>query len=239
MADRFYAPISFDQPTVELAGSEAHHMQRVMRLKVGEQVILFDGNGIEATAEITTLSKRVVGLRILQKRTTPPLSQSPIILATAVPKGDRFRSLVEKVTELGVTRLIPLLTERSVVAPGSGKLDKVKQTMIAACKQSGRNTLMEIDEPIDWKEFLDQQSQAGSLFVAHPSGESPEKVIVDQTKDQPVILVIGPEGGFSDAEIEQATEAGAKLISLGANILRVETAAVALAALCVLIETRD
>lgn len=230
MSDRFYAPVSFDKPTIVLTGSEAHHLINVLRLKPGQQVVLFDGAGTEATAEIVSTAKRSVELRILEKRSSPSESQRTVILGTAVPKGDRFRWLVEKATELGVTRLVPLITERSVVEPGSGKLEKMQQTVIAACKQCGRNRLMEIDEPTDWESFIDRESQSGLLFVAHPSGEKPETVTSSDIGKQPIVFAIGPEGGLTESEISTAVNAGAKLISLSPNILRIETAAVALSA---------
>jgi 16S rRNA (uracil1498-N3)-methyltransferase len=231
MSDRFYAPVSFDEPVLTLTGSEAHHMHNVLRLKQGQEVMLFDGAGTEATAEIVSTSKRSVELRILEKTSTPPGAKRSVILGTAVPKGDRFRWLVEKATELGVTRLVPLITERSVVEPGSGKLEKMKQTVIAACKQSGRNRLMAIDEPTDWNRFIDQESQSGLLFVAHPTGAKPATATSSDSEKQPIILAVGPEGGLTETEISTAVNAKAKLISLGPNILRIETAAVALAAI--------
>jgi 16S rRNA (uracil1498-N3)-methyltransferase len=230
MTDRFYSSFLPETGTFSLTGSEAHHMHNVLRLKQSQEVLLFDGAGTEATAEIISISKRSVELRILDKRSTPSKSQRTIILATAVPKGGRFRWLVEKATELGVTRLIPLITERSIVDPGSGKLEKMKQTVIAACKQCGRNQLMQIDEPIDWNGFIDRESQSGLLLVAHPSGEKPEAVISGDSEKRPMIFAVGPEGGFTETEISTAVDAGGKLISLGPNILRIETAAVALAA---------
>jgi len=230
MANRFYAPTSFDEPVVKLTGIEAHHLINVLRLKAGEQVVLFDGAGTEATAEIVSTSKRSIELRILEKRFALLDAERAIILGTAVPKGDRFRWLVEKATELGVTKLVPLITERSIVEPGSGKLEKMKQSVIAACKQCGRNQLMQIDEPTNWNRFLANESQTGSLFIAHPAGESVGTAIQHLKEETPAVLAVGPEGGFTEAEIEAARNAGAKLISLGPNILRIETAAVALSA---------
>ena len=215
MANRFYAPVSFDQPVVKLTGTEAHHLINVLRLKMGEQVVLFDGAGTEAVAEIESVSKRSVELRILDTHTAPLDAIPAIILGTAVPKGERFRWLVEKATELGVTKLVPLITERSIVEPGSGKLEKMKQSVIAACKQCGRNQLMEIDEPTDWNSFLVNESQTGSLFIAQPSGESVGTAIQHLKEETPAVLAVGPEGGFTEAEIEAARNAGAKLISLG------------------------
>ena len=239
MTDRFYSSFLPETGEFSLTGSEAHHMHNVLRLRQGQEVVLFDGAGTEATAEIVSTAKRSVELRILEKRSTQPESQPSIILGTAVPKGDRFRWLVEKATELGVTRLVPLITERSVVEPGSGKLEKMQQTVIAACKQCGRNQLMEIDDPTDWDSFLANESQTGSLFIAQPSGKSVGQAVEHLKEETPVVLAVGPEGGFTEFELEATRNVGAKLISLGPNILRIETAAVVLAAICLLVKPRD
>ena len=207
-------------------------MQNVLRLKQGEEIVLFDGAGTEATAEIVSIAKRSVELRILEKRSTQPESQRTIILGTAVPKGDRFRWLVEKATELGVTRLVPLITERSVVEPGSGKLEKMQQTVIAACKQCGRNRLMEIAPLQSLDEFLSAAGELCARLIAHPSGMSCPHVLDEsmppRAEPQSVVLAIGPEGGFTRAEIELAKSRGWHVVDLGPRILRVETAALAL-----------
>ena len=107
----------------------------------------------------------------------------------------------------------------------------MRRTVISACKQCGRNRLMEIDEPTGWNRFLDRESQAGLLFVAHPSGEKPDTATSSHLGKQPIVLAVGPEGGLTESEISTAVDAGAKLITLGPNILRIETAAVALDAI--------
>jgi 16S rRNA (uracil1498-N3)-methyltransferase len=211
---------------VELSGSEAHHLGRVLRLKPGQQVVLFDGRGAEATAEIMTVTRHTAELRVLSTHSEVADATAEIILATAVPKGDRLRWLVEKATELGVSRFVPLITQHSVVEPGDGKLDKLQQTVIAACKQSGRNTLMTVDAPIQWGEFIGGQCAGRLTLIAHPSGATPSGSQCEV--ESPINLVVGPEGGWTESEIEQGKAAGAHLISLGPHILRIETAAVAL-----------
>jgi 16S rRNA (uracil1498-N3)-methyltransferase len=165
-------------------------------------------------------------LRVLSTRSETDDGAPEIVLATDIPKGDRLRWLVEKATELGVSRLVPLITQHSVVEPGDGKLDKMQQTVIAACKQSGRNRLMTVDEPTQWGEFIEGQCAGRLTLIAHPSGANVPTF--HREDESPIILVIGPEGGWSDSEIEQGRSAGAHLISLGPHILRIETAAVAL-----------
>ena len=235
MSRRFYLPQALDVPRVFLQGREAHHLTNVLRGKLGDEVLLFDGNGIEARARIVGLQPSgaadgggTAELEILSHGPAESETRQPIILATAVPKGDRFEWLVEKATELGVSRLIPLVTDRSIVNPGEGKLDKLRNTVIAASKQCRRSRLMEITAPLSWSHFLTQEAGAGQLYMADPSGES----MGSQRwgTDRPIILTIGPEGGFTEREISAAVAAGAGLVSLGPRILRIETAAVALAA---------
>jgi 16S rRNA (uracil1498-N3)-methyltransferase len=230
MADRFYTPHSFEGPTVELDGPEAHHLMHVLRKAVGQEVLLFDGRGTEATAKIVSLAKKTVELRVLSRTQSPEEAHVPVILGTAVPKGDRAGWLVEKVTELGVDRLVPLETARSIVHPGAGKLEKMRQTVIAACKQSGRSRLLQVDPTLTWNEFIAREFPERTVLVADPAGAPIEGAIKPNALDSAIVLAIGPEGGFTDEEITSAVEAGARLISLGPRILRIETAAVAFSA---------
>ena len=232
MADRYYVPGGFGEGQIKLAGTEAHHLLSVMRAKVGDRVELFDGLGATASGEIVAATNKSATVRILETAPAPAASGPKLTLVTAVPKGERFRWLVEKATELGVERLVPLAAARSVVLPGRGKLETMQQTVIAACKQSGRNVLMKIDRVTTWDEFVARDPAAGPAVIAHPSGQTiAEFLQVPIERD--VTAVVGPEGGFTEAEIESATAAGARLVSLGTNILRTETAAVAMAAILI------
>jgi len=231
MTARFYVPQLSAAESCELTGSEWHHLAHVMRSAIGDRVVLFDGNGHEADAEITTLAKSRASLRILARRTDLPEDESTIVLATAVPKADRFRWLVEKATELGVGRLIPLQTARSVVSPGDVKLDKMRTTVIEACKQSGRNRLMRVEPTMNWETLITTVVPTGSAFVADLSGALLASAIAAAEPGRPVILIVGPEGGLTEGELRLAIAAGAKSVSLGPRILRIETAALALAAI--------
>ena len=232
MPDWFYAPVSLEGPSVELSGDEARHMTRVLRMKVGDRAVLFDGRGTEAIAEIEALGRYSIRLRIVATRTIPE-PQPPVILATAVPKGDRFRWLVEKATELGVSQLIPVETARSVVEPGAGKLDKMRHTVLAACKQSRRSRGMELAPMVSFAECCRRIADSFAL-IAHPTGESLRAISLDANPGRPVVLMVGPEGGFTDEELTAAVSAGARPVSLGSGILRIETAAVAMAAYALL-----
>lgn len=235
MADRFFCTPIPPSPVMQLEGTEAHHLKRVLRKSLGDHVEIFDGSGRVARAEIIALSKKSVELKILQTTETPELP-GRITLATAVPKGDRFRWLVEKAVELNVDCLIPLITERSVVKPGEGKREKMEQVVIEACKQSGRNRLMTIEEPRPWPDFLNRwltENTCDSAFIAAPNGV-PIAEVVSERLPESVVFLVGPEGGWTKTEVTQARDAGAVPVSLGPNILRIETAAIALSAFAAL-----
>lgn len=233
MPDRFYAPVAFDQPLIELSPEESHHLRAVLRKDVGERVILFDGRGGRAEAEVETLGRRTVIVRTVRTISAPPPEPPFIALATAAPKGDRARWLIEKATELGAASWTPLHTARGVVDPRETKLQRLRQTAIAACKQCGRDDLLEMHPQIAWREWLRQSASRGPLLVAHPAGESPSRLGLNASTlmHAPVVSVaIGPEGGFDAEELRLAAEAGAQRVNLGPHILRIETAAIAVLA---------
>lgn len=209
-------------------------MLHVLRLRVGDTVEVFNGTGAVADAVITNTMRKSVEVKVIARRESQVSSQVPLILATAVPKGDRFRWLVEKAAELGVTRLVPLVTERSSVDPGENRLKKLQQTIVAAAKQSGQMRLMELAPLQKWEEFLEEVYQADyRMLIADPGG-SPLDLLNSTSADtavSPVILLIGPEGGFSSEELQTALEKGATPVKLSEAILRIETAAILFAGL--------
>ena len=168
-----------------------------------------------------------------------------LVLGVALPKGDRQKWLVEKAVELGVGRLVPLVTARSVARPTEQALERLRRTVIEASKQCGRNRLMEIASPQDWTEFVGTADSDSFRLFAHPGGPSATAVSAarafpwsESTAETAVahgehvaVLGVGPEGGFTDEEVAVATEAGWQQVDLGPRILRVETAALALAAI--------
>ena len=229
MPRRFYVPQPLAVPELRLTGSEAHHLANVLRMEAGETAWVFDGQGHEACVQIVSVSSEGATLRVLESRPAQTETKFPLILGTAVPKGERFRWLVEKATEIGVARFVPLNTRRSIVDPGAGKLSKVQQTIVEASKQCGRSRLMELGDTADWKSFVATEFTGRTAYIAHPSGD-----IFDFSScapNGPVVLAIGPEGGFTDEEVAIGCAAGAKLLSLGPRILRIETAAVAITTL--------
>ena len=238
MPHRFYIEGSLTADVLLLEGSEAHHLLHVLRLRVGDTVEVFNGTGAEADAVITNTTRKTVEVKVTARRKSQANSQIPVVLATAVPKGDRFRWLVEKAAELGVSRLVPLITERSSVDPGENRLKKLQQTIIAAAKQSGQTRLMELVPLQKWDEFLDEVSQTDQhLMIADPSGS--RLALWDsassETAAKSVVLLIGPEGGFTAEEVQAALDKGAIPVKLNEAILRIETAAILFAGLVRLI----
>lgn len=231
MPRRFFFPGPLKTGRLRLDGAEAHHLVHVLRISAGQNVTFFDGLGTEARAEVTAITEGGVELNVGELQSADTESTVDLTLAAAVPKGDRFDWLIEKATELGVRRFVPLVTHRSVVNPGEGKLDKMRRTIVEASKQCGRSRLMELAPPSSWLEFVERDFSAAECWVADPAGEAFQMSAVFMAA--PVVVAVGPEGGFTDGELELATKAGARLVSLGSRILRIETAALAAAALVI------
>jgi 16S rRNA (uracil1498-N3)-methyltransferase len=231
MTARYYVSQPIQGNSAQITGPEAHHLLHVMRGKPGDQVKLFDGTGNEYLAQITLLSRRDVELTVLTRATVSRESSRQVTLAVALPKGDRQSWLVEKAVELGVARLIPLVTERSQAKITDSVLDRLRRTVIEASKQCERNVLMEIAAPTSWQEFSARPAD-GLRLIAIPGATEPLHLVSLGT-EVPVLAAIGPEGDWSPQEIAAAKTSGWRPISLGPRILRVETAAILTAGLLI------
>ena len=229
MLDRFYCPDSPVDGRVVLDGDEARHLIRVRRVARGECVEIFDGRGSAFRAEVADLGRDRVELTVLGPAVSIREPRCTLTLATAVPKGERFDWLVEKATELGVARLTPIVTERSVVDPRSAKLDRLRRVIVEASKQCRRDRLMDLDSPTPWSSLVEQARQPVRL-IAHP-GASGIAGMALRLGGQAVILAIGPEGGFTSTEVDHAIAHDWQAVGLGATVLRVETAALAASAI--------
>jgi len=232
---RFYCPPPLPpRGTFELPPDAAHHAARALRLREGDRVEMFDGLGNACHGVITELGgKRVVVGEITAARIN---RESPlrITLAQALSSSEKMDWVVQKATELGVAEIQPLDTERSVAKlsaeRAAKRLEHWRQVAISACEQCGRNLLPEIHAPLDIMAWLQQikelpEEPSATKLILLPEGAASLKT---QTKPQgKAILLIGAEGGFTQAESESALHCGFTPIRLGARVLRTETAAVA------------
>jgi len=227
MADRFYVNNPLAIGWLELRGSEAHHLARVSRLRPGDPVCLFNGNGSQYPATVQSISRQSVVLEILAIESPARELGFHLEVAAPLPKGDRAQFLLEKLTELGVTSYVPIRSQRSVVHPGEGKLDKLQRYVIEASKQCGRNQLMRVEPLTDWEGYCKRNVLPAVRILGHPTNEGKA-----WPKGRDTAIAVGPEGGFTPQEVEYAqTRGGWQVVSLGPRILRVETAALVLAAL--------
>ena len=231
MTERYYTPNPITVGRHRLSGPEAHHLSAVMRAEAGQEITLFDGTGVECTASIVKIGKRDVELEILERA---EVSREPTIhltLAVALPKGDRQKWLVEKAVELGVAKLVPLVCQRSVAKAKESSIERLQRNVIEASKQCGRNLLMSIAKSKSFEECLPSFRDDTMRLIAHPplnaAGNTPDERLPEHSN---VVALIGPEGGFTDDEVETALAEGWQPISLGRRILRTETAALKIAA---------
>ncbi len=209
---------------------ESHHARDVLRLKPGDVVRIFDGQGREVPCRVVETPKS--GVRV---EATGPVHTSParpqLILAQAVPKGKTMEWILEKAVELGATAIWPLLTDRTIVrldaAEARQKQEKWQKVALEACKQCGQNWLPEVALPCGLAASLNRLTPEISAVVAalHPSAAAVSSVVATWNGREHVVVFVGPEGDFTEKELAQLLQAGAAPISLGPLILRAETAA--------------
>lgn len=230
MSDRFFLAEPPTGGRAVLQGDEARHCSRVLRAKVGDTIRVFDGRGTEWPASITALARDTVTVALAEPLATESGPRVQLTLAVALPKGERQKWLVEKLTELGTARLVPLVTERGVAEATEGARARLERGVIEACKQCGRNTLMEIATPATLGQLAARHPTSLRL-IAHPGGmplcDQPIASLGHETQE--IVAAVGPEGGFTPEELALAAAAGFQPVSLGSHILRIETAAIAVA----------
>lgn len=223
---RFHLPSTEWNDSPALTGDEARHVSQVLRMKAGETVVVFDGQGRRAPAEILSVSRDRVALKlgeILPSRAPLPA----ITLAQAIPKGKNMDLIIQKSVELGIAAIQPLVTRYTVVQPGEGKSDKWRRNALEACKQCGQDTLPDIGEPLAFDRWISSQGETPGLklIASLAPGARPFRTILQEHPETTqATLLIGPEGDFSAEETAAALYAGFLPISLGSIVLRVETA---------------
>jgi len=230
VSHRFFAE-SVAGERVALPASEAHHALHVMRLSTGDVVEVFDGSGQIVTGALQSDGRKAASVCVTGRRSAEPPSGPAVTLAFAVPKGKRLDWLLEKATELGAAALAPVVFERSVVRPQltARTRQRWRAATISAAKQCGAGWLPEIRDPQPLAEHL--ASSAVDVGLLGDAGATPlAGHAADVAAAESVAILVGPEGGLTDAERSAATEAGFIPVRVGAQTLRVETAATALLA---------
>jgi 16S rRNA (uracil1498-N3)-methyltransferase len=230
-APRFYCSDTLPSSGLfELPPDAAHHALRVLRLRIGDPVQIFDGAGNACDASINTISGKRVDLNIIKACPVQAKSPLQIVLAQAMSSSEKMDWIVQKATELGAAEIQPVNTQRSVAKLTSERAEKRTEhwrgVVIAACEQSGRNDLLQVQPPLDLGHWLAlQKNTPGSKLILLPDGAV---ALHAQAKPQgPVTLLIGPEGGFTADEALMAKQTGFLPLLLGPRVLRTETAALA------------
>ncbi len=234
---RFFLPAEQCQPPVlSLTGGEAHYALQVLRIRRGERVSVLDGAGTEYRCEVQDCRRGQVDLKVVERSSVPRLPWQ-ITLLQALPKGKLFESIIQKATELGVARVVPLLSERVVAHLDAGeaaeKRDKWQTVAIEAIKQCGSAWLPKVETPITPHDFLSRNEPVELAMVGslQPGSRHPRQYFQEFEREhhrrpELVSVWVGPEGDFTPAELELIQAAGAKPITLGRLVLRTETAAI-------------
>jgi 16S rRNA (uracil1498-N3)-methyltransferase len=237
-AHRFYIPPDEWDPTALLfRGREAHHARDVLRLKRGDKVVLFNGHGREVTGQIVDLGRDEIRLRKLSESETPPL-RCHVALGQAIPKGKNMELIVQKAVELGAAEIVPIISARTIVdldeKEARRKQAKWEAVVIEAAKQCGQNWLPRIHMPRAMKDFFtgaaSQPFELSLIGSLQPGAMHLKKVLAEfsnehQRLPESILMLIGPEGDFTPAELALARSHGCRPITLGPIVLRVETAA--------------
>ena len=234
---RFYvAPELWNGDVPVLTGSEAHHCRNVLRLEPGDKVVLFDGRGRELTAEIASSDSSQIQLRKLHEAQTPPL-RCQITLAQAIPKGKNMDLIVQKAVEIGAAEIAPILSDRTVVRldeeSAASKQSKWQTVAIEAAKQCGQNWLPRVQVPQTMAQFFQQPRRFDLQLIGSLQSDAVhlKKILAEYSAepgDRPtsVLMLVGPEGDFTPAELSLARSHGCRPITLGPIVLRVETASI-------------
>ena len=221
----FLSPEDISSDIVTITGDQARHLALVLRLKPSDMVSVLNGTGYEYECRIVSAHKKEIRAEVLSK--APYSAESPlsITIVQGISKGERMDIAVQKSTELGATRFIPVITERTQVKQ-TQKVERWRKIALSAAEQSGRDKILDIDEPTQLEKFLDSITpvSAGIIFFEEKRERNLKEVLSGFKGTKEITILIGPEGGFTKEEVATATEKGFIVASLGPRILRTETA---------------
>ena len=227
----FVTPEQVKEQNIWITGSDVNHIKNVLRMKIGEELQISDGNNKKYLCEIISLSPEEICVAIKEDLVSDTELPSKLYLFQGLPKSDKMELIVQKAVELGVYEIIPVATKRAVVKLDDKKAEKKVErwNSIAegGAKQSGRNTVPKVQQVMSYKEALQYAKNLDVVLVPYELAEGMEEtrqIISGIQPGQSVGIFIGPEGGFETVEVEQALEQGAQAITLGKRILRTETA---------------
>jgi 16S rRNA (uracil1498-N3)-methyltransferase len=213
-----------------LIGSEHNHLSKVLRSKVGEVVLVYNNTNFLFTCEIKDIKKEFTTLCVISREEAKTNPKSNLTLFVALLKGEKFEFLITKLTELGVSCIVPFESEFCTSKNVRDKETRQKQIAIDAIKQCKRTKLIEISKPLKFNEMLSSLNAFDKVLFAYEKDEnhSLKDVLKEIKSNEKVAVIVGSEGGFSEKEAEEIVKSGAIQISLGNRILRAETACVAL-----------
>lgn len=227
---RFFVE-SVENDPLEITGDDARHIALSLRMKIGEELILCDGKGKEAVGKIRTASPESVVLDVLFRRISAAEPKTKVILYQALPKFDKLETIVQKSVELGVSKIVPVLTSRCISRPDektmAKKRERLQKIAEEAAKQSGRGTVPEVGELLHFKNAVKEMSTADIPILLFEHATASFKESLFGASGKTVAVLVGAEGGFSDEEAAFAVESGIASVSLGPRILRCETAPLA------------
>ncbi|MBT3854191.1 MAG: 16S rRNA (uracil(1498)-N(3))-methyltransferase [Thiotrichales bacterium] len=223
---RLYQNAPFTEgKTAELDSDNSHHLNKVLRFPVGQNITLFNGDGFDYTAVVQS-AKKTTNLKVISKKVNNNESKLNLTLAQGIAKGEKMDFLIQKAVELGVTRIIPMKLERCVVRlrdeKVQKKIDHWQKIANHACEQSGRSVIVDVSHPASLEELLEVTNHNG--FVLHHRATLGLSQVKETSK---ATILIGPEGGLTEKEVNDSEVAGYQSIIIGKRVLRTETASLA------------
>lgn len=223
---------------IEITGGDVNHIKNVLRLKIGEEILVSDGRGRDYTCRISCIDPDKVVCNIEDINDNFAELPVKVTLFQGYPKSDKMDLIVQKMVELGVFRIVPVFTSRTIVKldqkKATKKTERYRTIAESAAKQSGRGIVPEITEPVSFAKALNMASELDMNIIPYEEAEGIEEsrqIIANVRGKRSLGIFIGPEGGFAREEVEEAVAAGAECITLGHRILRTETAGLAVMAI--------